>query len=60
MARQPSAQPAGTPADVVIPKLILKHLFDWSYDDLRQEVRANLVSRLYAYRCSRLPALTEA
>jgi hypothetical protein len=30
----------GTPADVVIRLLILKHLFDWSYDDLEQEVRA--------------------
>lgn len=24
--------------------LILKHLFDWNYDDLEQEVRANLVA----------------
>jgi len=24
----------GTPAEVVIRMLILKHLFDWSYDDL--------------------------
>jgi IS5 family transposase len=24
----------GTPADIVIRMLILKHLFDWSYDDL--------------------------
>jgi hypothetical protein len=35
----------GTPADVVIRMLILKHLFDWSYDDLEHEVRANLVYR---------------
>src|SRR5215213_9543377 len=35
----------GTPAEVVIRLLILKHLFDWSYDDLEQEVRANLVYR---------------
>ena len=27
----------GTPAEVVIRMLILKHLFDWSYDDLEQE-----------------------
>jgi transposase, IS5 family len=27
--------------------LILKHLFDWSYDDLEQEVRANLVYRAF-------------
>src|SRR5262245_35130010 len=33
----------GTPADVVIRMLILKHLFDWSYDDLEHEVRAKLL-----------------
>ena len=32
----------GTPAEVVIRMLMLKHLFDWSYDDLEHEVRANL------------------
>src|SRR4029079_781483 len=37
----------GTPADVVIRMLILKHLFDWSYDDLEYEVRANLVYRMF-------------
>jgi hypothetical protein len=37
----------GTPADVVIGLLILKHLFDWSYDDLEYEVRANLVYRAF-------------
>ena len=35
----------GTPAEVVLRMLILKHLFDWSYDDLEREVRANLVYR---------------
>jgi IS5 family transposase len=35
----------GTPAEVVIRMLMLKHLFDWSYDDLEREVRANLVYR---------------
>ena len=44
----------GTPAEVVIRMLILKHLFDWSYDDLEREVRANLVYRdVYAHRCGR-------
>ena len=38
----------GTPADVVIRMLILKHLFDWSYDDLEREVRANLVYRAFS------------
>ena len=37
----------GTPAVVVIRMLILKHLFDWSYDDLEHEVRANLVYRVF-------------
>ena len=37
----------GTPADVVIRMLILKHLLDWSYDDLEHEVRANLVYRAF-------------
>jgi IS5 family transposase len=27
--------------------LVLKHLFDWSYDDLGREVRANLVCRAF-------------
>ena len=39
--------PPGTPAEVVIRMPILKHLFDWSYDDLEQEVRANLVYRAF-------------
>src|SRR5438067_2835 len=37
----------GTPAEVVIRMLILKHLFDWSYDDLEREVRANFVYRMF-------------
>jgi ElaB/YqjD/DUF883 family membrane-anchored ribosome-binding protein len=37
----------GTPAEVVIRMLMLKHLFDWSYDDLEHEVRANLVYRIF-------------
>jgi len=37
----------GTPAEVVIRMLILKHLFDWSYDDLEHEVRPNLVYRAF-------------
>ena len=37
----------GPPAEVVIRMLILKHLFDWSYDDLEREVRANLVYRMF-------------
>jgi IS5 family transposase len=37
----------GTPAEVVLRMLILKQLFDWSYDDLEHEVRANLVYRAF-------------
>lgn len=37
----------GTPAEVVIRMLILKHLFDWSYDELEQEVHPNLVYRAF-------------
>ena len=37
----------GTPADVVLRMLILKHLHDWSFDELEQEVRANLVYRAF-------------
>src|SRR5439155_24865604 len=37
----------GTPAEVVIRMLMLKHLFDWSYDDLEREVRANVVYRMF-------------
>src|SRR6266852_4145416 len=37
----------GTPAEVVIRLLILKHLFDWRYDDMEREVRANLVYRMF-------------
>ena len=33
----------GTPAVVVLRMLVLKHLFDWSFDECEREVRANLV-----------------
>src|SRR5215471_6695592 len=35
----------GTPADVVLRLLILKHIRNWSYEQLEREVRANLVYR---------------
>ncbi|MBI1876343.1 MAG: ISNCY family transposase [Acidobacteria bacterium] len=38
----------GTPADVVLRMLVLKHLYRWSYTELEQEVRANLVYRAFA------------
>lgn len=37
----------GTPADVVLRMFILKHLFDWRYDNLEREVHANLVYRAF-------------
>ena len=33
----------GTPADVVLRLLTLKHIRNWSYEELEREVRANLV-----------------
>jgi IS5 family transposase len=35
----------GTPAEVVLRLLILKHIRNWSYEQLEREVRANLVYR---------------
>ena len=35
----------GTPAEVVLRLLILKHICNWSYAVLEREVRANLVYR---------------
>jgi IS5 family transposase len=37
----------GTPATVVLRMLVLKHLFDWSFDECEHEVRANLVYRAF-------------
>jgi IS5 family transposase len=39
---------SGTPAEVVLRMLLLKHLYRWSYDTLEHEVRANLVYRAFA------------
>ena len=35
----------GTTAEVVLRMLLLKHMRDWSYEDVTREVRANLVYR---------------
>src|SRR5258706_13215967 len=35
----------GAPADVVLRLLTLKHIRNWSYEELEREVRANLVYR---------------
>jgi IS5 family transposase len=39
----------GTPADVVLRLLILKHIRNWSYEVLEREVRANLVYRDFTH-----------
>ena len=38
---------AGTPAEVVLRMLALKHLRDWSYDELEREVSGSLVYRRF-------------
>jgi len=35
----------GTPAEVVLRMLVLKHLFDWSFDECERAVRGSLVYR---------------
>ena len=35
----------GTPAEIVVRMLLLKHLRNWSFDDLEREVRPNLLYR---------------
>jgi IS5 family transposase len=37
----------GTPAEVVLRLLVLKHLRDWSYDDLEREVAGSIVYRRF-------------
>jgi len=37
----------GTPATVVLRMLVLKHLFDWSFDECEREVRGSLVYRAF-------------
>jgi IS5 family transposase len=37
----------GTPAAVVLRTLILKHLYDWSFDECEREVRGSLVYRAF-------------
>lgn len=37
----------GTPAEVVLRMLLLKHIRNWSFEELEREVRANLVYRQF-------------
>jgi len=49
--RHPKSRTFGrpqTPAEVVLRLLLLKHIRNWSFDELEREVRANLVYRSFA------------
>ena len=37
----------GTPAEIVIRLMVLKHVRGWSYESLEREVRANMVYRMF-------------
>jgi transposase, IS5 family len=43
---RPVAGP-GMPAKVILRFLLLKHMRDWSYEELAREVRANFVYRQF-------------
>jgi IS5 family transposase len=46
----------GTPAAVVLRMLVLKHLYDWSFDECEREVRGSLVYRTFCrLDCERVP-----
>ncbi|HYN02651.1 MAG TPA: ISNCY family transposase, partial [Vicinamibacteria bacterium] len=45
-----------TPAEVVLRMLVLKHLYDWSFDECEREVRGSLVYRAFCrIGCERAP-----
>lgn len=46
----------GTPAEVVLRMLVLKHLYHWSFDECEREVRGSLVYRAFCrIDCARVP-----
>src|SRR2546426_4338255 len=46
----------GTPAEVVLRMLVLKHLYDWSFDESEREVPGSLVYRAFCrIDCERVP-----
>jgi IS5 family transposase len=46
----------GTPAEVVLRMLVLKHLYQWSFDECEREVRGSLVYRAFCrIDCERVP-----
>src|SRR5258708_10669515 len=47
----------GTPAETVLRTLVLKHLMDWSYDELEREITASLIyPRLFPADPAKHPA----
>jgi len=45
-----------TPATVVLRMLVLKHLYQWSFDECEREVRGSLVYRVFCgIGCERVP-----
>lgn len=57
--RRPESRRKGrpsTPAEVVLRMLVLKHLYDWSFDECEREVRGSLVYRAFCHiDCERVP-----
>src|SRR5947209_10207125 len=57
--RRPGSRRKGrpsTPAEVVLRMLVLKHLYDWSFDESEREVRGSLVYRAFCrIDCERVP-----
>jgi IS5 family transposase len=46
----------GTPAAVVLRMLVLKHLYDWSFEECEREVRGSLTYRAFCrIDCERVP-----
>ncbi len=46
----------GTPAEVVLRMLVLKHLYDWSFQECEREVRGSLVYRAFCrIDCAAVP-----
>jgi IS5 family transposase len=46
----------GTPAEVVLRMLVLKHLYDWSFEECEREVRGSLVYRAFCrIDCEKVP-----
>jgi len=57
--RRPRSRRLGrpsTPAEVVLRMLVLKHLYDWTFEECEREVRGSLVHRAFCrIDCERVP-----